>query len=203
MYSRKTELVFGFHGCDESVVHSVVYGETTLKHSNNTYDWLGHGMYFWENSESRAIEWAQYLQIHPQRAKHPIEIPSVLGAVINPGYCLDLTDYENLGLLKDAYDMLIKSTNKAGFPTNKIVGENEDLLLRDLDCATIETLHTFMEDTKKLPYDSVRGVFWEGNELYPGAGFREKDHIQLCVRNPNCIKGFFIPRKLDSNYMKV
>jgi len=51
--------------------------------------------------------------------------------------------------------------------------------------------------------DSVHGIFNEGEELYPNAGFREKDHIQICVRNPNCIKGFFLPRKLDSNYPKV
>lgn len=47
----------------------------------------------------------------------------------------------------------------------------------------------------------MKGVFWEGVELYPDAGFREKNHIQICVRNPNCIKGFFLPRKLDMNYI--
>jgi len=30
------------------------------------------------------------------------------------------------------------------------------------------------------------------------AGFREKDHIQVCVSN--CIKGFFLLRKLNSEY---
>jgi hypothetical protein len=52
--------------------------------------------------------------------------------------------------------------------------------------------------TKK--FDSVRGVFWEGKELYPGAGFMERNHIQICLRNPNCIKGFFIPRAFDGKY---
>jgi hypothetical protein len=49
-------------------------------------------------------------------------------------------------------------------------------------------------------FDSVRGVFWEGNEPYPNAGFREKNHIQISVRNPNCIKGFFIPRESMAEY---
>ena len=31
--------------------------------------------------------------------------------------------------------------------------------------------------------------------LYDGAGFLDKTHIQICIRNPNCIKGYFIPRK--------
>lgn len=54
--------------------------------------------------------------------------------------------------------------------------------------------------TNFAPYDSVRGVFLEGGELYPDAGFREKNHIQICVRNNNCIKGFFIPKNMDDNY---
>ena len=51
-----------------------------------------------------------------------------------------------------------------------------------------------------MPFDSVRGTFEEGNEMYPGAGFREKTHTQVCVRNLNCIKGYFIPREMDSRY---
>jgi hypothetical protein len=58
-------------------------------------------------------------------------------------------------------------------------------------------------DNKESAYDSVKGVFWEGDELYPNAGFREKDHIQICVRNPNCIKGYFLPRELNSKYAGV
>ena len=50
------------------------------------------------------------------------------------------------------------------------------------------------------PYDSVRGVFWEGHEIYPNAGFSEKNHIQICVCNPNCIKGYFLPRKLNNTF---
>ncbi len=36
--------------------------------------------------------------------------------------------------------------------------------------------------------------------LYPEAGLTEKNHIQICIRNPNCIKSFFLPRELDLNY---
>jgi len=44
-------------------------------------------------------------------------------------------------------------------------------------------------------FDSTRGVFTEGGPIFPGAGILEKSHIQICIRNPNCIKGFFLPRK--------
>jgi hypothetical protein len=35
----------------------------------------------------------------------------------------------------------------------------------------------------------------EGGEAFPGSGIQLKSHIQICVRNPNSILGFFLPRK--------
>jgi len=78
--------------------------------------------------------------------------------------------------------------------------------MRYLDCAVIEMVHKLREPgtgaLSKLhpkpyvkPYDTVRGAFWEGNALYPGAGFKEKNHVQICVRDTDCIKGYF--RVLD------
>jgi len=67
----------------------------------------------------------------------------------------------------------------------------------------IETLHEVRKEANLTPFDSVRGVFFEGDELYPGAGFKVKNHIQLCIRNPNCIKGYFLPRLLDESFAKV
>ena len=49
-------------------------------------------------------------------------------------------------------------------------------------------------------YDSVRCAFIEGESLYENAGFHEKNHIQICIRNPNCIKGYFIPRKSNKKW---
>ena len=41
LYSRRSNLVIGFHGCDKSVVDAVVAGKTDLLSSTNDYDWLG------------------------------------------------------------------------------------------------------------------------------------------------------------------
>jgi hypothetical protein len=85
-------------------------------------------------------------------------------------------------------------------PKNKPGGSKMDLLLRDLDCAVIQTVHQFNIETGDKTYDSVRGVFIEGEKLYPDSGFHEKTHIQICIRNPNCIKGYFRILNQDSNY---
>jgi hypothetical protein len=34
----------------------------------------------------------------------------------------------------------------------------------------------------------------KGGPAFVGAGLFEKSHIQICIRNPNCIQGFFMPR---------
>jgi hypothetical protein len=205
MYSTRTGLILAFHGCDQSIISDVLSGNTLLRDSKNKYDWLGHGIYFWDNSPSRALEFATFLSKHPGRRKTPIKKPAVLGAVINLGLCLDLLDYQNLALIKEAHGLLSASYYAMGkdMPVNKKSQNEKDLLLRELDCGVIETLHKFRKRQKLQPFDSVRGVFWEGGELYENAGFREKDHIQICIRNPNCIKGYFVPRSINAQFPSV
>ena len=192
MYTSRTGLILGFHGTDESIVNDVLNGEAELKEKDNVYDWLGHGIYFWDNSPSRAMDWAIELS---KRKRSGIKKPAVIGAIIDLGYCLDLLDYKNLKLVRFGYDMLESAAANSEEPMPQNRGGDADLKLRELDCAAIETLHKSMHDGNEKAFDSTRGVFWEGKLIYPNAGFREKNHIQVCVRNIDCIKGYFLPLK--------
>jgi hypothetical protein len=64
-------------------------------------------------------------------------------------------------------------------------------LKRTLDCAVIKTVHKLRKDSGETPYQTVYGVFEEGDPLYPNAGFRSKTHVQIAVIDPECIVGFF------------
>jgi hypothetical protein len=203
MYSTRSGLVLGFHGCDESIAQDVLSGKAFLKKSVNDYDWLGNGIYFWENSPSRALEFVTSLQKYPAKSKGAVKNPAVIGAVIDLGYCLDLQDYQNRQSLKNAYDFMSNSISPSQMPQNRRVGNTGEFLIRRLDCAVIVAVHFFQQQSGQLPFDSVRGIFIEGEELYPNAGFHEKDHIQICIINPNCIKGLFLPRELDLSFAKV
>ena len=44
--------VFGFHGCDKRVADAVLTGKTKLSASENAYDWLARGIYFWEHGRA-------------------------------------------------------------------------------------------------------------------------------------------------------
>ena len=67
----------------------------------------------------------------------------------------------------------------------------DDLLQRHLECAIINYIHSIVKLDKEKPFDTVRGVFLEGKPIYETSGFREKTHIQICVRNLENIKGVF------------
>ena len=189
MYSKRPSLIVGFHGCDEKIRNEIVANHREMKPSCNKYDWLGQGFYFWENNYERALSFAE-----EQKQRGRIETPSVLGAYIDLGNCLDLLDSYHLTKLQGTFLQLKKSFELLGqdLPTNKPIPTSSDLILRPLDCAVIEAHAAQMSPT----LDSVRGVFWEGEDLYPGAGMKEKNHIQISIRNINCIKCFFIPREL-------
>lgn len=64
---------------------------------------------------------------------------------------------------------------------------------RALDCAVIKYLNGVRETSNELPFDTIRSSFQEGGELYPGSNFTTRLHIEICVRNQESIKGYFLP----------
>ena len=204
MYTNYPNIIFGFHACELTLAEKLVSKGGALHQSNNPYDWLGPGMYFWENSPDRAGMYGNEL-----KKLGKLKNPAVVGAAINLGYCLDLLDSGSLKLLKVSYEELIKTLEAAGETVPKNTHGNihdanhEDLLFRTLDCAVINFLHSQTKNNKSKQFDSVRGVFWEGAPLYPTAGFKEKNHVQIAIKNPNCVKGYFWPRKEDSKHGSI
>lgn len=188
-YEYQPSFVLGFHGCDEEVGEKILCGEEDhLLQSEKNYDWLGHGVYFWEGNPSRAMEWARGRQ-----AAGKITTPFVLGAIIDLRHCLDLFDHDGLQQVKAVHDDMRTTVRAAGANMPKNVGKTPDKAGRLLDCAVMNYLHQYRNKRHENEYDSVRAPFLEGKKLYPGAGFRCDNHIQLCVRKTVCIKGYFRP----------
>lgn len=186
MRSLVTTFVLGYHGCDAAVARRLLSG-APFKPSDNDYDWLGPGIYFWEANPRRALEFAAELKTAAWR-KPKVTKPAVVGAVIELGECLDTTTAAGAQQIGEAYQTYRRVSVEAGtrLPANSV-----DLLRRNLDCAVIRTLHGIRASTGASALDTLRGVFVEGAPLYDGAGFRAKTHIQLCVRTLDCIKGVF------------
>lgn len=194
MYSKLPNLVIGFHGCSKDTYERVIFRNEHLIASSNTYDWLGNGIYFWGQNCERAKEWAIN--------KYGENDAFVVGAVLDLGHCLNLTDYASADILRHGYRLLKKVCRITGnqIPQNRKSPNTDDILLRDLDCAVIQQLHYYNEIIGVKKFDSVRGVFIEGNPVFPGSEIMEKTHTQLCICNPNCIKGYFSPLSANSKY---
>lgn len=191
-YELLPGFLLGFHGTDKETAEKVLAGKAHLKPSKNDYDWLGHGIYFWEYGPARALEFATQSLTTPAITQGAIKEPAVIGAIIDPGLCLNMLESSALEQLRVAHSVL-EHTHPGDLPKNTL---GEDLKLRHLDCAVIEFLHamrelTIPDEPKSLPYDTVRGAFFEGGLIYPNAGFHNKSHVQICVRNTDCIKGYF------------
>lgn len=204
MYSSRPNLMLGFHGCDEAIRNQLVLHPNSVKKSEEAYDWLGHGFYVWENNYARALKWAK-----DKKARQQLTTPAVLGVVYQLNHCLDFTDSAFIDILAEYYSLMkadFSLVNKE-LPINKDLPRDvyRDLILRELDCAVIEYLHQTIAEkiesdqatdghSELLSFDTTRGVFTEGGPAFEGAGIQSKNHIQVCIRNLNCIKGFFIPR---------
>jgi hypothetical protein len=187
-----TAFVLGYHGCDRKIAERVLAGRVSLKPSHNDYDWLGDGIYFWEHNARRAFDFATEVAGRSHPSRQAIRTPAVVGAIIDLGLCLNLFESRFIGVVRQAYDHFVEGSRAAGLelPSNAI---GPDLLSRKLDCAVLRFLHETREEQGEPPFDTVRAAFIEGDPLYANAGFAAKSHIQICVRNPACIKGFFRP----------
>jgi len=121
-----------------------------------------------------------------------IKTPFVIGAIIELGNCLNMLEPISIDIVKKAHNALRETYKKSGtaIPTNREA-------IRKLDCAVIKYVHKSAEDDGLAPYDTVRSAFNEGSQIYKDSNFYDRLHIEICVRNPNLIKGYFLPRPID------
>jgi len=183
---RYQRTVLAYHGCDQDAVRRVLDGEG-LKPSANDYDWLGTGIYFWEQGPGRAIEWARLMKKWGKISK-----PAVLGAIINLGGCLDLLDVKTTRLLEEMYPIFEQFWVGSG----RTLPRNEPRRKRHmLDCAFLNWAIPFLETENSMVYHTVRGVFIEGPSIYAAAQIHRESHIQLAVRQPAAIAGYFLPTR--------
>jgi hypothetical protein len=180
-------IVVGYHGCTADFACDLLLGTRPIaawQPSTNDWDWLGHGIYFWEHSPDRALRWAQEKHVPNGVA------PGVIGALVQLGRSFDLLDETITTLLSQGHASLRQVYAAAGnsLPLN----DGKDAKRRALDCLVINDCFGKLEDDGVI-YDTVRAAFLEGDPAYPGAGFSREAHIQIAVRNPACILGVFRP----------
>lgn len=170
MLTESDRLVTGYHGSSIQYAEIMVR-ERALRPSENDYDWLGHGIYFWEDAPCKAWRWAAG-KYGPDGA--------VVQATVRLGRCLDLTDIRYTEAIRRAFDGLREAyaAQRKALPTNR--GK-----ARRLDCLVINYVGSYV-----FPEcETVRAPFLEGSPIFDGSALLSESHIQIVVRKPTAIVG--------------
>ncbi|MGL4460790.1 MAG: hypothetical protein ACRDD1_01340 [Planctomycetia bacterium] len=170
-----------------------------FKWSDRDYDWLGGGIYFWEYAPKQALTWAklrqkQYIRKadkNPEDVRRATEPLAVVACMIRLGYCLDLTEPDNVKYVGEVFDEYKENLELAGepLPTN-------ERQFRRLDCAVFNYAYASAEKFDPgFKVDTARGVYVptvKKKRIWAGSWISHDTHIQLCVRNPANILGAWL-----------
>jgi len=171
--------VAGYHGCHRDFARDLVAGRVSLadwKASQNEYDWLGAGIYFWEHAPARAWQWAR---------EHYGSDGAVVAVAVRLGRCLDLADTTFTALLRRAYEDTVRVYESSGARLPRNGGR--EFKLRKLDRLVVDRLTEITDPPGGVYYQTVRCPFEEGDPAYEGAMIKAQSHVQVAVRDKACI----------------
>ena len=165
-------IVRGYHGTSLEI--AIMIESQGFQASQNNYDWLGDGVYFFQDAPLRALEWA--------RERYGRE-GAVVGAHIRIVNCMDLLDVAWNDVLSDGHDSYLKLLRDLG-QSSPAQSDGAHPLDREVINYTINVLN---EGGANIA--CVRAAFREGRQVYPDSAFFDRSHVQIAVRDVNtCIQ---------------
>lgn len=165
--------VVGYHGTDRNTASRILAGE--FLPSTQSYDWLGHGFYLWQDSPWRAQEWA---------VERCGADAAVLAVEASLEMCLDLLNPRWQVVLADADAAFVAECLAEGVP----VPANRPSGNRARDCGTINW-YCDLAAQRGTPVRSVRAIFEEGEPIFEASAIHTRSHVQIAVRDPAAILG--------------
>jgi hypothetical protein len=171
--------IVGFHGTTEEVALQIVRQAYPISR-HRTADWLGDGLYCWQDAPWRALWWAERRARHEQATNPDVgpHRPAVVRVEIERVSGFDLLDASPLvaRFLRAAH-ALVEATSTAP-PTN--TGSHHDL-----DCAVINAAIERLAVERGIVAHWVRGVFLSGNptSYFAGSALIKQAHVQFAVRD--------------------
>lgn len=173
---RPAGTVIGYHGTSISAANDIL--DEGFRISENQYDWLGDGVYFFQEAPQRAWDWA--LEWHRNEA-------AVVGAEISTAECINLLDTEWNSFMANAYNSYLSFINQLGDQVPEQSGGNHRL-----DREVINYAVGVLED---LGHNvaCVRAPFAEGRPVYPNSAILDLTHVQIAVRHPRrCLNDIWL-----------
>ncbi len=170
----ETIRVYGYHGTNTEVATTII--QQGFNVSSNDYDWLGTGVYFFQDAPVRAWEWAK--QQHPAN-------PAVIRSTIRLEDCIDLLDISWFPLIRNVYNLFVEEYRQGNRPLPRQNPERSKA--HRLDCACFNYIVEVLGQQGQIPR-AIRAVFVEGEPVYPNSAIFDRAHVQIAIREVSLIE---------------
>lgn len=170
----------GYHGTSVAALERIRTEGFRL--SRKWWEWLGDGIYFFQDGPEHAREWAL--------RKHPSE-PAVVRALLvwHRDRALDFLDTASAEEVSRRFQ---ESLDRTGLPPLR---QEPGSKLRPLDCGLINLVVAELE-AESRPVHVVRAPFPEDEPIVPNSAITERGHVQIAVRDPAVIKRIWFQWRL-------
>ena len=162
--------VYGYHGTSQKSAQQII--EHGFDVSTNDYDWLGTGVYFFQDAPARAWAWA--IERYP-------DSPAVIKSRLSLENCLDLLDIIWFPFIGEAYDLFVRSYQQTNIPLPRQNPQRSKA--HRLDCAFFNYIVREIIEAQGHSVSAIRAVFNEGNRIYPNSAIFDRAHVQISIRN--------------------
>ena len=189
--------VVGYHGTGLTAALRIVNRIDGFRWSKRVFDWLGGGIYFWEYAPKQALNFAKIRQRQYRKKRkktdydqlRATESLAVVACMIRLGFCLDLTEPENVEYVGKVFEYYkdVKAMANAPLPKNKHH-------YRKLDCEIFNLAYKVIEDSEpNLKVDTARGVYVPTDDtkrIWEGSWISRDTHVQILRAQPSKHFGF-------------
>ena len=164
----------GYHGTTLEAAEKIV--TDGFRPSSNPWEWLGHGIYFWQDAPNRARDWAK--EWHASKGYNgPI---AVVAAQIDLHNFVDLLDQVDMELVSEYAGKFESRMSELG---SKLKNKYP---VHRLDCAVFNFL-TNVLSSKGRVIRGYRAACVEGKRITTGSPIYDRSHVQLAVIDQDAI----------------
>lgn len=164
----------GYHGTTLDAARKIVTDGFLL--SGNPWEWLGKGIYFWQDAPNRARDWA--VEWHAAKGyTGPIEVVAARIALIDFVDLLDQVDMELVAEFAAKFEVRmtrLRAELRNRYPVHR------------LDCAVFNFL-TNVLSSKGRAVRGYRAACVEGKAITTGSPIYDRSHVQLAVIDQDAI----------------
>jgi len=176
--------VWGYHGTLQENVEGILSQGFQL--SRNPWEWLGDGVYFWQDAPNRAREWAE--EWAARGTHQSVEKTAIIQAKLRLENCIDMLDVGWRDALEElSKDFLgrIRKTPEFAKLKNHRIGTRRGR--HELDAAFFNYAVGELANTG-MRVSSIRAAITEGEPILPDSPLCYKSHVQICILNTSLIE---------------